>query len=111
MELWLVVKTLEEKKEVLWIMAYVVDADVPFLIGRSTLEKWNSKLNTVDKILETDMGEVKSKFKMINTGGNHFGLKIEKGDCGIMKKEKGRIKWLDKNLHKEKDGEKGSKDG
>ena len=54
MEVPLVVKTLEGGTEVLWVVAYIVDADVPFLVGKSMLEKWGSKLNTVDRILEMD---------------------------------------------------------
>ena len=62
------------KIEDLWVWAYVIDAEVPLLVGRKTLEGWKSKLNTTNKILETDMGGVINRFIVVNTGGKHFGI-------------------------------------
>ena len=54
-----------------------MEADVPFLCGKRTLEKWNSKLDTKNRVLETEMDGEKKNFRMINTGGNHVGIELE----------------------------------
>ena len=53
---------------------------MPFLCGKRTLENWNSKVDTINKILETKIdGEYKS-FRIIETGSNHYGIEIENKD-------------------------------
>ena len=42
-ELLIIVKRLDGKEDVLTVFTYLVDADVPFLCGKRTIEKWNSK--------------------------------------------------------------------
>ena len=44
---------------------------------------------------------MKSKVRMVNMKGNHFGMKLEDGGLKSMKKEKGRIKWLDTKVKDE----------
>ena len=77
-ELPVVIKTVDNKREVLWVWVYVVDEDVPFLIGRKTLEDWSSRIDTVNKVLRTNIGGVKNVFNVMETEGNHFGLEVEK---------------------------------
>ena len=82
-ELPMIVKTMDGKDDVLKVFAYLVEADVPFLCGKRTLENWNSKLDTKNRVLETMMDGEKKSFRMINTGSNHFGIVIEnKGQKG-----------------------------
>ena len=40
-------------------------------------EKWNSKIDTKNKVLETEIDGEKKNFRMINIGGNHVGIEIE----------------------------------
>ena len=49
------------------VNTYVVEADVPFLCGKNMLEKWEAKLDTNKRVLETRLGRDYVKFKMINT--------------------------------------------
>ena len=55
-ELPLIVRTMYEKEDVLKVFTYIVDGDVPFLCGKRTMvESWNSKIDTKDKVLETEI--------------------------------------------------------
>ena len=56
-----------------------MDADVPFLLGKKTMEGWKSKLDTVNKVLETEMEGKRKNFRMVDTGGNHFWNRDRKG--------------------------------
>merc|ERR1712112_18311 len=76
-ELPMIVKTMDGKDDVLKVFAYLVDADVPFLCGKRTLESWKCKLDTCNGVLETMMDGERKNFRMINTGSNHFGIEIE----------------------------------
>ena len=76
-ELPMIVKRMDGKDDVLKVFTYLVEADVPFLCGKRTLEKWNSKIDTKNRVLETEMDGEKKNFRMINTGGNHVGIEIE----------------------------------
>ena len=76
-ELPLIVKRMDGKDDVLKVFAYLVDADVPFLCGKRTLESWKSKLDTCNGVLETTIDGERKNFRMINTGSNHFGIEIE----------------------------------
>ena len=49
-----------------------------FLCGKITIEGWNSKIDTKNKVLETEMDGEKKTFRMINTGGNHIGIELER---------------------------------
>merc|ERR1712243_111404 len=69
-ELPVTVQDVNGKEDTLKVQTYILEADVPFLCGKSELQdKWKSKINTESNILEV---------KMIGTTGNHAALKIEK---------------------------------
>ena len=51
-ELPLLVTRLDGIEDVLIIQTYIVDAEVPFLCGKQTLESWKFKIDGVEKILE-----------------------------------------------------------
>ena len=76
-ELPMLVTRMDGKEDVLKVFAYMVEADVLFLCGKSTLESWNAKLDTGNRVLETMMDGEKKNFRMITTGSNHFQIEIE----------------------------------
>ena len=76
-EVPMIVKRFDGKEDELKVFTYLAEADVPFLCGKRTIEKWNSKIDTKNKVLETEMDGEKKFFRMINTGGNHVGIEIE----------------------------------
>ena len=49
-ELPILVTRLDGKEDVLIVQTYLVDAEVPFLCGRQTLESWNFKITGEEKI-------------------------------------------------------------
>merc|ERR1712240_115741 len=62
-------------------MGYLIDADVPFLCGKRELkDRWKSKIDTENNVLETKIDGKRNDFRMIGTGGNHVALEIEKGE-------------------------------
>ena len=77
-EVPIIVNRLDGKEDVLKVFTYLVDADVPFLCGKKTIEKWNSKIDTKNKVLETEIEGEKKNFRIIETGGNHVAIEIEK---------------------------------
>ena len=80
-ELPVAVRGLHGKEDTLKVSTYVVDADVPFLCGKSELkDKWKSKIDTENNILEIKTDGKRKNFKMIGTRGNHVALEIEKRD-------------------------------
>merc|ERR1711962_1700962 len=53
-ELPMIVRRLDGKEYVLQVFTYLVDADVPFLCGKTELkDKWKSKIDTENNVLET----------------------------------------------------------
>ena len=61
------------------VFTYLVDVDVPFLCGkREMVERWNSKIYMKNKVLETEVDGKRKDFKLIETGGNHVVIEIEK---------------------------------
>ena len=72
----MIVKRMDGKDDVLKVFAYLVEADVPFLCGKETLENQNSKLDTKNRVLETTING-KKNFRMINIGSYHFGIVLE----------------------------------
>ena len=64
--------------ELFTTFVYLVEADVPFLCGKRTLESWDAKLDTKNRIMETKIEGEKRNFRMINTGSDHFGIVIGK---------------------------------
>ena len=63
------------------IQTYLIDAEVPFLCGKQTLESWKFKIDGVEKILEievkTDQKNSKKFLRMIDTAGGHYGIVLE----------------------------------
>ena len=51
-ELPILVTRMDGKEDVLIVQTYLVDAEVPFLCGKQTLEAWNFKIDGQEKILE-----------------------------------------------------------
>ena len=51
------------------IHTYLVDAEVPFLCGKQTLEKWNFRIDGTEKILELEskIDGFKMRIKMVDT--------------------------------------------
>ena len=52
-ELPMIVKRMDGRDDVLKVFTYLVEADVPFLCGKRTIENWNSKIDSKNRILET----------------------------------------------------------
>merc|ERR1711955_54875 len=78
-ELPVIVRRIDGKEDVLRVFTYLVDADVPFLCGKRTMvEKWNSKIDTKNMVLETDIHGTRKDFKLIETAGNHVAIEIER---------------------------------
>ena len=64
-KLLLIIKKLDGKDDVLTVFTYLVEADVPFLCGKRTIESWKLKIDTKNKVLETEMDGEKKTFRMI----------------------------------------------
>merc|ERR1711955_178812 len=78
-ELPVTVQDVNGKEDTLKVQTYIVEADVPFLCGKSELQdEWKSKINTENNILEVKMNGQRKEFRMIGTTGNHVALKIGK---------------------------------
>merc|ERR1712240_943659 len=78
-ELPVIVRRMDGKENVLKVFTYLVDADVPFLCGKRTMvERWNSKIDTKNMVLETEIDGIKKDFRLIKTAGNHVAIEIEK---------------------------------
>ena len=61
------------------MFTYLVDVDVLFLCGkRAMVEKWNSKIDTKNMVLETEIDGTRKDFKLIETAGNHVAIEIER---------------------------------
>merc|ERR1712112_767749 len=68
------------------VQTYIVEADVPFLCGKSELQnEWKSKINTENNIWEVKMNGQIKEFRMIGTTGNHVALKIGKEEVTDVK--------------------------
>merc|ERR1711873_64648 len=70
---------MDGKEDVLNVFTYLVDADVSFLCGKMTMvERWNSKIDTKNMVLEMEIDGIKKDFRLIETAGNHVAIEIEK---------------------------------
>ena len=62
------------KEDVLTVPTYLVDAEVPFLCGKRTLEDWNFQISSTDKTLEitalTDGTRI--QIQMIDTQDGYY---------------------------------------
>ena len=54
-ELPILITRLDGKEDLLIVQTYLVDADVPFICGKQTLESWSFKIYRKEKILEIKM--------------------------------------------------------
>ena len=54
-ELPILITKLDRKEDVLVVQTYLVDAEVPFLCGKQTLEAWRFKIDGENKVLEITM--------------------------------------------------------
>ena len=126
-ELPILVTRMDGKEDVLKVQTYLVDAEVPFLCSKQTLESWNFNIYGPEKMLEIHMktGEEHGKkfLKMEETSGGHYGIILEtrkektgtpldENDLGIlfMEDKKGELcsfkavkKVHEVNRHKGKD--------
>ena len=85
----MLVTRLDEKEDIQVIKTYLVDAEVPFLCSKRTLEMWNFKINGKEKILEIESKTDRSqkKLKRSDTVGVHYGIILEtkkKQDLSIL---------------------------
>ena len=75
----ILITRMDGKEDVLTVPTYLVDAEVPFLCGKKTLEDWNFQISGRDKILEitsfTDGSRI--QIQMIDTQGGHYGIVLE----------------------------------
>ena len=85
---------LDGKEDVLVIQTYLVDAEVPFLCGKQTLESWNFKIDGREKILEiqlkSDQDCSRKLIRMVDTTGGHYGIVLE-----TRKKESSNLFFLE----------------
>ena len=51
-ELPILVTRMDGREDVLKVQTYLVDAEVPFLCGKQTLESWSFKIDREEKILK-----------------------------------------------------------
>ena len=67
------------KEDVLTVPTYLVDAEVPFLCGKKTLEDWNFQISGRDKTLEiTSLTDgTRILIQIIDTQGGHYGIVLE----------------------------------
>ena len=83
-ELPILVTRMDGNEDVLKVQTYLVDAEVPFLCGKQTLESWNFNIYGPDKTLEilprSDGDHGKKFLKMIDTAGGHYAIVLEAGD-------------------------------
>ena len=90
-ELPILVTRMDGKEDVLKVQTYLVDAEVPFLCGKQTLESWNFNIYGPEKMLEIHMknsdDQGKKFLKMEDTTGGHYGIVLEtrkeKGDSPL----------------------------
>ena len=65
------------RDDVLDVQVYVIDADVPFLCGKKTLEQWDYILNSRNGILETLINGSRKDFKMVTTDSSYYGIILD----------------------------------
>ena len=80
-ELLILVTRLDGREDVLVIQTYIIDAEVPFLCGKKTLESWNFNISGIEKILEikikSEEDSSKKLLKMVGTAGGYYGIVLE----------------------------------
>ena len=77
-ELPVLITRLDGREDVLVIRTYLVDAELLFLCGKQTLESWDFKIDSRDKILEiqtkSDQDCSRKMIRMIDTAGGHYSI-------------------------------------
>ena len=76
-ELPVMVTRLDGKEDVLVLHTYLVEAEVPLLCGKRTLELWKFRLDGKRKVLEIEPHGFHKEFRVIDTQGNHYGIVLE----------------------------------
>ena len=78
-ELPILITRLDGREDVLTIQTYLVDAEIPFLCGKRTLEDWSFQIDGREKILKitskTDGSRI--QVKMIDTKVGHYSIILE----------------------------------
>ena len=95
---------MDGREDVLKVQTYLVDAEVPFLCWKQTLESWNFDIYGPEKMLEIQMknGEDQGKkfLMMEDTAGGHYGIVLEtrknKGDLPLEEEDLGILFIEDK---------------
>ena len=80
-ELPILLTRMDGKEDMIIVHTYLVDAEVPFLCGKQTLEAWNFKIDGQEKVLElhikTGQDSGRKLLKMEDTIGGHYGIVLE----------------------------------
>ena len=78
-ELPILMTRLDGREDVLIIQTYLMDAEVPFLCGKRTIEDWNFQIDRRDKILEitSKTDGSRKQVRMIDTKGGHYSIILE----------------------------------
>ena len=100
----ILVPRMDGREDVLSVQTYLVDAEVPFLCGKQTLESWNFNIYDPEKMLEIHMknsdDQGKKFLRMEDTAGGHYGIVLEtrkeKGDSTLEEKDLGILFMEDK---------------
>ena len=80
----LLVTKLDGREDVLKVQTYLVEADVPFLCGKCTLELWNFRIDGRKKVLEVDIDGERKELEMVDTLGSHYGIVLETQGWNVM---------------------------
>ena len=76
-QLPLIMRSTIGKEEIYITKVYVIEADVAFLCGKKTIEQLDSKLETVNSLLETNMNRNPKDFEMNTTSTGHYGVRLK----------------------------------
>ena len=78
-ELPILIIRLDGREDVLTIHTYLVDAEIPFLCGKRTLEDWNFQIDRTEKILDISLKTdgPRIQVRMIDTKGGNYGIILE----------------------------------
>ena len=76
-ELPVLVNKRDGRDDMLKVQTYLVEADVPFLCGKHTLELWNFKIDGRKKVLEVDIDRERKEYDMVDPLFSHYGIVLE----------------------------------
>ena len=98
-ELPILITRMDGTDDVLIVKTYLVDAEVPFLCGKQTLESWNFKIDGQKKnlkiLMKTGEDNGRKYIKMEDTVGGHYGI--------ILETKKGNIKKVVSHGRRQRD--------